>query len=53
MGSVDLSDLPVVDGDCHPLLADPWKVSPETFLSLFSEGRPGTMTVHVDRKSVV
>lgn len=44
---VDLSDLPVVDGHCHPLVSDPWAVSPETFLALFSEGRPGTMTAHI------
>ncbi len=44
---VDLSDLPVVDGHCHPLLPDPWAVSPEAFLTLFSEGRPGTMTAHI------
>lgn len=44
---VDLSDLPVVDGHCHPLLPDPWAVSPETFLALFSEGRPGTMTADI------
>lgn len=46
---VDLSDLPAVDGHCHPLLPDPWAVSPETFLNLFSEGRPGTMTAHIPR----
>ena len=45
--SVDLSDLPVVDGHCHPLLPDPWAVSPERFTSLFSEGRPGTMAAHI------
>lgn len=44
---MDLSDLPVVDGHCHPLLLDPWAVSPETFLSLFSESRPGAMAAHV------
>jgi len=44
---MDLSDLPVVDGHCHPLLPDPWTVSPATFLALFSESRPGTMTVHI------
>jgi uncharacterized protein len=44
---MDLSDLPVVDGHCHPLLADPWAVPLETFLNLFSEGRPGTMSTHV------
>lgn len=44
---MDLSDLPVVDGHCHPLLADPWRISREAFLDLLSEGRPGTMTAHV------
>jgi uncharacterized protein len=44
---VDLSDLPVVDGHCHPLLADPWAPSPTAFLDLFSEARPGTMTAHI------
>jgi hypothetical protein len=37
----------VVDGHCHPLLRDPSDVSRETFLDLFSEGRPGTMREHV------
>jgi uncharacterized protein len=45
--SVDLSDVPVVDGHCHPLLADPWMVAPDAFTSFFTEGRPGTMTAHV------
>jgi predicted TIM-barrel fold metal-dependent hydrolase len=44
---VDLSDLPAVDGHCHPLLPDPWSVSPRTFADLFSEGRPQAMTAHV------
>jgi len=44
---MDLSDVPVVDGHCHPLLPDPWTVSPEIFLDLFTEGRPRTMTAHV------
>ncbi|MBI3454699.1 MAG: amidohydrolase family protein [Candidatus Rokubacteria bacterium] len=44
---VDLSILPVVDGHCHPLLPDPWTITPETFVTLFSEGRPGTMTAHI------
>lgn len=42
-----LEDLVVVDGHCHPLLADPWAVSRETFVDLLSEGRPGTMTAHI------
>jgi predicted TIM-barrel fold metal-dependent hydrolase len=44
---VGLSDLAVVDGHCHPLLADPWAVSADSFLDLLSEGRPGTMTAHI------
>jgi hypothetical protein len=44
---VDLSDLPAVDGHCHPLLPDPWTLAPETFADLFTEGRPGTMSAHV------
>jgi hypothetical protein len=44
---VDLSDLGVVDGHCHPLLPDPWAVSPATLLDRFSEGRPGAMAAHV------
>lgn len=44
---MDLSDLPIVDGHCHPLLADPWTVSPEQLLDLLSEGRPGSMRAHV------
>jgi predicted TIM-barrel fold metal-dependent hydrolase len=44
---VDLSAIPLVDGHCHPLLRDPADVSIETFLDLFSEGRPGTMRGHV------
>lgn len=44
---VELGGLAVVDGHCHPLLAEPWAVSPERFLDLLSEGRPGTMTAHI------
>jgi len=44
---VDLSDLSVVDGHCHPLLPDPWAVSPAALLDRFSEGRPGSMAAHV------
>ncbi len=43
----DLSAMPVVDGHCHPLLPDPWSISPETFLGLFTEARSGTMAAHV------
>ena len=44
---MDLSSLPIIDGHAHPLLVNPWAVSPETFLDLLSEGRPGTMRQHV------
>lgn len=44
---MDLSDLEVVDGHCHPPLPDPWAITPEAFLNLFSEGRPGTMASHI------
>jgi uncharacterized protein len=44
---VDLSDVPVVDGHCHPLRRDPSDVPREAFLDLFSEGRAGTMHAHV------
>ncbi len=47
LSSVDLADLPVIDGHGHPLLPDPWAVSPETFQDLFSEGRAGAMAAHV------
>src|SRR4029450_3120287 len=36
---VDLSDLPIVDDHGHPFLTDPWTVSHETFLHIFTEGR--------------
>jgi len=49
--SVELHDLAVVDGHCHPLVPDPWGVTPETFLALFSEGRPGSMTAHIPHTS--
>jgi hypothetical protein len=44
---VDLSDVPVVDGHCHPILPDPWSVSRDVFVNLFSEGVPGTMMAHI------
>jgi predicted TIM-barrel fold metal-dependent hydrolase len=44
---MDLSDLPIVDGHCHPLLADPWTVTADALLDLLTEGRPGTMRPHV------
>jgi predicted TIM-barrel fold metal-dependent hydrolase len=45
--TLDLSDLPIVDGHVHPLLPDPWTVSPGQFLDVFTEARPGTMASHV------
>jgi predicted TIM-barrel fold metal-dependent hydrolase len=44
---LELADLAVVDGHCHPLLPDPWAVSPPALLDRFSEGRPGAMAAHV------
>ncbi len=44
---VDLSDLPVVDGHCHPLLPDPGAATPADLQELVSEARPGTMAEHV------
>jgi hypothetical protein len=44
---MDLAALPVVDGHCHPLLADPSALSADQLLDLLSEGRPGTMRAHV------
>src|SRR5262245_48912927 len=44
---VDLSDLPIVDDHGHPFLTDPWTVSRESFLQIFTEGRPGSMTRHL------
>jgi predicted TIM-barrel fold metal-dependent hydrolase len=45
--AVDLAGLAAVDGHCHPLFASPWTVSPERFLDIFSEGRPGAMRAHL------
>ena len=45
---MDLSDLAVVDGHAHPLFTDGATVAPETFLALFTEGRPGAMAGHVE-----
>lgn len=45
---MDLSDLAVVDGHAHPLLPDVASVSAGSFVDLFTEGRPGTMTGHVE-----
>ncbi len=47
VGRIELSDLPVVDGHCHPLLPDPWDVAPTHLRDLLSEARPATMTEHV------
>jgi uncharacterized protein len=44
---LDLSDLPAVDGHCHPLLPDHLSIDRETLLTLFSESRPGTMPDHI------
>jgi uncharacterized protein len=44
---MDLAGLAVVDGHCHPFLRDPWRVPEATLVNLFSEGRPGTMTMHI------
>jgi uncharacterized protein len=44
---VDLSQVSVVDGHCHPLLPNPWTASAAEFLEIVSEGRPGTMTQHI------
>src|SRR5262245_3866629 len=45
--SVDLRDLAVVDGHCHPIFAARAAPVVETIRSLFSESRPGTMPEHV------
>ena len=44
---VDLSDLPAVDGHCHPLLPHPWDVAPARFLALFTEAPPDRMSRHI------
>jgi predicted TIM-barrel fold metal-dependent hydrolase len=44
---IDLSALPAVDGHCHPLLAEPWTITPHDFVGLFTEGRADTMTGHI------
>jgi hypothetical protein len=45
--TIDLGDLPLVDGHCHPPLADPWQLTPGQLLDYLTEGRPGTMSAHV------
>ena len=45
--TLDLSDIAVVDGHCHPLVAASDALSLERFLDLFSEARAGTMRQHV------
>jgi hypothetical protein len=44
---VDLTDLPVVDGHCHPFPAEPPGLSAAGLVDLLTEGRPGTMAAHV------
>ena len=44
---VALSELPVVDGHCHPLLLDPLALGAGDFLSFFTEARADTMASHV------
>jgi uncharacterized protein len=44
---VDLAGLRIVDGHGHPFRREPWNVDAATFTDLFSEGRPGTMAVHI------
>jgi len=44
---VALSELPVVDGHCHPLLLDPLALGAGDFLSFFTEARADTMAGHV------
>src|SRR5262245_60181902 len=50
---VTLSDLPVVDGHCHPLLPDPLTLDARGFLSFFTEGRADTMAGHVQHTGLV
>ncbi|HEV8439089.1 MAG TPA: amidohydrolase family protein [Methylomirabilota bacterium] len=49
--NLDLSDLPVVDGHCHPLLPDPLAVSAGRFVDHFTEARPNAMAGHVPHTS--
>jgi len=44
---VAVSDLPVVDGHCHPLLPDPLELGAGDFLNFFTEAREDTMAGHV------
>ena len=50
---VTLSDLPVVDGHCHPLLPDPLVLSSDDFLSFFTEARNDTMASHVQHTGLL
>src|SRR5262245_38374244 len=50
---VTLSDLPVVDGHCHPLLPDPLMLVARDFLSFFTEGRADTMAGHVQHTGLL
>lgn len=43
---LDLADLPVVDGHCHPPLAEATPLTPEAFPDLFTEARPGSLAPH-------
>lgn len=49
---LDLSDVPVVDGHCHPLYPNPWDVSPEAVTAILTEARPGTLDAHVPHTSL-
>lgn len=42
--TLDLADLPVIDGHCHPPLGEATPLTPETFPDLFTEARPGALT---------
>jgi len=45
--TLDLADLPVIDGHCHPPLGEAARLTPEAFPDLFTEARPGTLTPHL------
>src|SRR5215471_19136188 len=50
---VSLSDLPVVDGHCHPLLPDPLALGAADFLNFFTEAREATMAGHVQHSRLL